>query len=235
MKNHHKQLCQPIIQPKHPQTGQHKLKLPKKNEPTEPQQPQQPNNIDHLTQPERSWATKFTWNHSNNLNNCDISPSHVCRVLLCCLHISHHIGLHRSSTAHTAHTGSGAELLLLSLIHDQRACTHRTAALHACLFQAVAVSTCDQVIHFFSFGCGAMASSAVSSVLYLRDAAVHTSITEVQRASTNCNYALDFARLVKLATNTSKHRPKCVTDYVSRHKKLTSMTCAKLSKAVAWY
>ena len=151
-------------------------------------------------------------------------------MLLCCLHISHHIGLHRSSTVHTAHTGSGAELLLLSLIHDQRACTHRTAALHACLFQAVAVFTCDQVIHFFSFGCGAMASSAVSSVLCLRDAAVHTSIAEVQRASTNCNYALDFARQVKLATNTSKHCPKSVTGCVSRHKKLTSMTCAKFSK-----
>ena len=35
----------------------------------------------------------------------------------------------------------------------------------------MAGSTCDRVIHVFSFNCGAVDSSAVSSVLYLRDAA----------------------------------------------------------------
>ena len=37
-----------------------------------------------------------------------------------CSHICHHIGLHRLHTAHTHRVGSGAELLLLLLIHDQR-------------------------------------------------------------------------------------------------------------------
>ena len=37
-----------------------------------------------------------------------------------CLHIRHHIGLHRLPTADIAHIGSGAEFLLLSLIHKQR-------------------------------------------------------------------------------------------------------------------
>ena len=37
-----------------------------------------------------------------------------------CLHVCHHIGLHRLPTAHTAHIGRGAEILLPSLIHGQR-------------------------------------------------------------------------------------------------------------------
>ena len=68
--------------------------------------------------------------------DCDIFPIHLCHVLLChhciCVHFRralesqakrrfhtyHHIGLHLLSAAHTPHIGSGAELLLLSLIHD---------------------------------------------------------------------------------------------------------------------
>ena len=59
------------------------------------------------------------------------------------------------------------------------ACTHRTLAEHACLCQAVTGSTCDRVIHLSSFKCGAMASSAVSSVLYLRDAVGNHAETRV--------------------------------------------------------
>ena len=88
-----------------------------------------------------------------------------------CLHICHQIGLHRLPTAHTPHIGSAAELLLLSLDSGPAASTHRTAAWRACLFLAKAGSTWDRVIQFLSFTCGVMASSAVSSVLYLRDAA----------------------------------------------------------------
>ena len=50
---------------------------------------------------------------------------------------------------------------------------HRTAAEDACLFQAATgerKSPCIQVIIFISCVCGATASSAVSSVLYLRGA-----------------------------------------------------------------
>ena len=90
-----------------------------------------------------------------------------------------------------------------------------------------------------------MASSAVSSVLYLRDAAgnhaetlqVQISTLETQQVSTNGNFALDFALLVKLVINTSKRCPKSVTDCVvthsSRHKKLDSIICAKWK--TAWY
>ena len=53
---------------------------------------------------------------------------------------------------------------------------------------------------------------------------VRASTTETQRVFTSGNFALDFASLVKLATNTSKQRPKSATDYVathsSRHEKL---------------
>ena len=57
---------------------------------------------------------------------------------------------------------------------------HRTAAEDACLFQAATggrKSSCVQVINFFSFVCGAMASSAVFSELYLRDAAGNHAVT----------------------------------------------------------
>ena len=86
-----------------------------------------------------------------------------------------------------------------------------------------------------------MASSAVSSVLYLRVAAGnHTetrsgasSIAEIQQVFTYGNFALDYALLVKLVINTSKQCPKSVTEYVvvhSSHKKSASIVCAKLMK-----
>ena len=92
----------------------------------------------------------------------------------------------------------------------------------------------------FSFNFGAMASSTVSSVLFLRDAAgnhaenvqVHISTMEMQQVSTNGNSALDFALLVELVMNTSKQRPKSVTDcgvmHSSRDKELAPIICAKL-------
>ena len=70
--------------------------------------------------------------------HCDIFPGHLFHVLLChhcicvhfrwvlgsqvkrCLYTCRHTGLHRLPTAHISHMGSGAELLLPSLIHDQR-------------------------------------------------------------------------------------------------------------------
>ena len=49
----------------------------------------------------------------------------------------------------------------------------------------------------------------------------------------NGNFILDFALLVKQVTNTSKLCSNSVMDYVvahsSLHKKLVSITCAKLS------
>ena len=51
---------------------------------------------------------------------------------------------------------------------------HRAGAEDACLFQTATgarTSTCVQVINFQSFVCGAMASCAVSSLLYIRCAA----------------------------------------------------------------
>ena len=67
-------------------------------------------------------------------------------------------------TAHTAHIGSGAELLLPSLIHDQR---------HVRIVQQHNELVCHRQRQdllrpgdpFLSFDCGAMASCAVSSVL----------------------------------------------------------------------
>ena len=78
------------------------------------------------------------------------------------------------------------------------------------------------------FDCGAMASSAVSSAytcvmlleIMLKHVQLHTSTTEMQRVSTNGNFAQDFASLVKLMTNTSKHCPKSETDNVVMHSSL---------------
>ena len=68
--------------------------------------------------------------------------------------------------------------------------------------------------------------------IMLKHVQVHTSIMERQRVFTRGNFTLDFALLVKMVTNTSKQRPKSATDYVtthsSRHKKLSSITSAKL-------
>ena len=68
----------------------------------------------------------FSSCRTRRVDSCDIFPVHLCHVLLChhcicvhfrralesqakrCLHISHHIGLHRLSTAHSHHIRSGA-------------------------------------------------------------------------------------------------------------------------------
>ena len=75
-----------------------------------------------------------------------------------------------------------------------------------------------------------MASSAVSSVLYLRDAAgnhadrvqAHTSTMEAQQVSMNGNSALDYALKVNLVIKTLKRCLKtvmdCVATLLSRHK-----------------
>ena len=86
-----------------------------------------------------------------------------------------------------------------------------------------------------------MASPVVSSVLYLRDAAGNHAETRTgpyiydgDTASFHeWNFALDCALLVNLVTNTLKRCLKSVMDCVatvpSRHRKLASESCAKLS------
>ena len=113
---------------------------------------------------------------------CDIFPVHLCHVLLChlcicvhfpralesqaerCLHISHHIGLHRF--AHCAHCPHSPFI-------DPRpaACTHRTKAQRACFFQASEWIYLRPSDPSRFVNCGAMASSTGSLVLHLRDAA----------------------------------------------------------------
>ena len=85
-----------------------------------------------------------------------------------------HMSSHRLPTAHPAHIGSGAGFLLISFIHDQRLARIVQQLNALACFQAVAGGTekiylrpSDQ----FCFFCGAMASSAVSSVLYQNDIA----------------------------------------------------------------
>ena len=147
-----------------------------------------------------------------------------------------HESSHRVA-AHTRHNGSGAELLLLSLIHDQLRIVQQKK--RACLFRAVAGSSCDRGIHPFLFKCGAMASSVVSSVLYLRDAAGNHAETRtgayIYYGDAASFHEWEFrTRLciaVKLGINSSQRCPKSVTDcmvtHSSRHKKLASIICAK--------
>ena len=106
------------------------------------------------------------------------------------------IWLHRS--AHTAHIASHRWLLLISVDPRVTASTSRTAE-EASLPDSGSSrkrkrSTCNRVIHFPLILSGAMTSSAVSSVLYLRDAAleimprrvlVRTYTTETQQVSMN--------------------------------------------------
>ena len=98
-------------------------------------------------------------------------------------------------------------------------------------------SICDRVIHPFSCDCGAMASSAVSSMKNMRDAAGNHAETFAgayiyygDAASFHeWHFALDFTLLVKLVMNTSKRCPKsvmdCVVTHSARHKKLASIIC----------
>ena len=69
----------------------------------------------------------------------------------------------------------------------------------------------------------------------LRRVLVHVSITETQQFSTNGNSALDYGLLVNLViNNTLKQCQKsvmdCVATHSSRHKKLASIMCVKLSE-----
>ena len=120
------------------------------------------------------------------------SSVHLCHVLLChlctcvhfrralesqakrCFHICHHIGSHRLSTTHSTHIDSGAELLLLSSIHDPQLV--RTAQQRKTLAGFRQRTEKEHLLATewsisFQFHCGAMATSAVSSVFYLHDAA----------------------------------------------------------------
>ena len=89
----------------------------------------------------------------------------------------------------------------------------------------------------FSIVCGAMASSAVSSVLYLRAAAGNCAETRTS-ANIHCADATSFhecefryALPINLTINTSKQCPKSVTDCVATHssrlKKLAPIICAE--------
>ena len=79
-----------------------------------------------------------------------------------------------------------------------------------------------------------MASSAVSSVLYLRDAARNHAETPTG-ANIYCGdagkFRLDYVSPGKLVINVSKRCQKSVTDctvtHSSRHKKLASIICVK--------
>ena len=97
------------------------------------------------------------------------------------------------------------------------------------------------MIHFFSFNCGAMDSSPVSSVLYLRNADGNHAETRsgayIHYGDAASFHKWEFRTRLriagKLAINTPKRCPKSVTDHVVmhllQHKKLASITCAKLS------
>ena len=67
----------------------------------------------------------------------------------------------------------------------------------------------------------------------LRLVLVHISITETQQVSRNGNSVLDYALLVNLVISTLKQCQSSVMDCVamhsSRHKKLASIICVKLS------
>ena len=86
------------------------------------------------------------------------------------------------------------------------------------------------MIHFSLILRSAMASSAVSSVLHLRDTAGNHAETRTgayQQVSTNGNSVLDYAFLVNLVINTLMQCQKsvmdCVATHPSRHKKLASI------------
>ena len=118
----------------------------------------------------------------------------------------------------------------------------RTAAEDACLFQA---ATGGEEIHLrpsdqFSFRLlvaplhslqfPQYCTCATRLEIMVKHVQVHTSTTVMQQVSTNGNFALDYAKLVKLVIHTSKQCPKSATGYVamhsSRHKKLASIICA---------
>ena len=66
----------------------------------------------------------------------------------------------------------------------------------------------------------------------LKHVQVSTFTAGMHRVSTSGNLELDFASLENLAINTSNRCPKSLTDYMVmqslQHKKLVSITCAKL-------
>ena len=76
-----------------------------------------------------------------------------------------------------------SRFLFRSLIYDQRLV--RIVQQHDALFLFQAVTGCDRVVNTLTFDCGAMASSAVSLVSNLRDAAGHHAET---RTGVQTNY-----------------------------------------------
>ena len=144
----------------------------------------------------------------SRVRSCDNFPVHLCHVLLChhctwvhfrraleseakrCFHICHHVGLHRFAHCALNQHWWWIRLLLISLINESRLVPRK----RACLFHAV---TGGEEIYLrpsdpplFQFHCGAMASSAVSSVLCLRDAAGNYAETRTGA----CIYYGDAAR-----------------------------------------
>ena len=99
------------------------------------------------------------------------------------------------------------------------------------------VTACDRVIHVLLILCGAMESSydicTTKLDIMLRRILVQRLAIETQQVSTSGNSALDNVSLGKLVINISTRCQKSVTDcavmHSSRHKKLASIICVKLS------
>ena len=123
------------------------------------------------------------------------------------------------------------------------ACTHCTAEERACLFQAVKggeeIYLRPSDPSLFNFIVPPWHPSAISSVLYLRDAAGNNAGTRTGAyihygdAASFHEWEFRTPRITgNLVINTSKLCPKSATDCVvtpfSRHKKLASIICAKL-------
>ena len=119
--------------------------------------------------------------HFHPCTSCHLLLCHLCicvhfRIALesqakRCLHICHHIGLHRFAHCAINRFTLVAEQVTAHFIDPRpAACTHRIAAQRACVFQAVNRIYLRASDPSLFAHCVAMASSAVSSVLYLRDA-----------------------------------------------------------------